>query len=94
MQHKTLYSWGHTLPSQLSERNYLCSSVCGNQHTPRLLVPTKLETVGAMRAFGYVVQQWTAAAHFEQDNDGCWMAHSNLTFTLLMNVDQHHHCFS
>ena len=34
-----------------------------------------------MRAFGYVVQQWTAAAYFEQDNDGCWMAHSNLTFT-------------
>ena len=37
----------------------------------------KLETVGAMRAFGYVVQQWTVSAHFEQDNDGCWMAHSN-----------------
>ena len=52
-----------------------------NQHTPRLLVPTKLETVGAMRAFGYVVQQWTAAAHFEQDNDGCWMAHTNQTFS-------------
>ena len=82
------------MPSQLSEGNYLCSSVCGNQHTPRLLVPTKLETVGAMRTFGYVVQQWTAAAHFEQDNDGCLMAHSNQTFTLLINVDQHHHRFS
>ena len=55
---------------------------------------TKLETVGAMRTFGYVVQQWTAAAHFEQDNDGCLMAHSNQTFTLLINVDQHHHRFS
>ena len=35
-----------------------------------LLVPTKLEAAGALRAFGYVVQQWTIAA---QDNDGCWM---------------------
>ena len=62
-----------TLPSQLSVI-CACSSVCGNQHTPRLLlVPTKLEAAGALRAFGYVVQQWTVAAHFEQDNDGCWI---------------------
>ena len=31
------------------------------------------EVAGALRAFGDVVQQWTVAAHFKQDNDGCWM---------------------
>ena len=42
-----------------------------------LYLQNLIEAAGALRAFGYVVQQWTAAAHFEQDNDGCWIAHSN-----------------
>ena len=57
----------HCLHSYL--KVIICAAVFAATSTP--CTYTELETVGAMHAFGYVVQQWTAAAHFEQDNDDC-----------------------